>query len=257
MDFPYDLVSLGQFETGWGWEAQIRQYARKKYRQDLEGLRGLDPELLARLLGGEILEGRPYASIQWVLRVKPFRPLELYLFFDYDRDHGADLRVFYARKSLIVPTEDAYVFAWDYLAVIARYGRGSFPLEEAAPGKEWLPFRDFAAGLSGPLENVSLGPRRELLLMAAPEVVEVASRRLDSGVYHAIPDGWEVIWPILGDCAYRLQVAAGELQIAFDDHGARKYAPELLISFAWLYLNALLRECRQVDPALPSLSRYL
>jgi hypothetical protein len=220
-------------------------------------LRSLDPGLLARLMGGEILEGRPYASIQWVLRLKPFRPLELYLLFDYDADHGADLRVFYARKSLIVPTEDAYVFAWDYLAIVARYGRGSFPLEAAGPGKEWLPFRDFAAALSGPLENVSLGPRRDLLLMASPEVVEVAVRRLDSGVYQATPEGWEIVWPLLGDLLYRLQVSSGELQIAFDDHGARKYAPELLISFAWLYLNALLRECRQVDPSLPSLSRYL
>jgi len=250
-------VSLGQFETGWGWEAQIRQYARKKYRQDLEGLLGQDPFLLARLLGGEILEGRPYASIKWVLRLKPFRPLELYLLFDYDGDHGADLRIFYARKSLIVPTEDAYVFAWDYLAILARYGRGTFALEEARPGQEFLPFRDFAAALSGPLENVSLGPRQELLLLAAPEVVEVAVRRLDSGVYQANSTGWEIVWPLLGDCAYRLRVADGELQVAFDDHGARKYAPELLISFAWLYLNALLRECRQVDPSLPRLSRYL
>jgi hypothetical protein len=250
-------VSLGQFETGWGWEAQIRQYARKKYRRDLEGLLHLTPEPLARLLGGEVLKGRPYASIKWVIRVKPFRPLELYLLFDYDGDHGADLRVFYARKSLIVPTEDAYVFAWDFLAIVARYGRGAFTLEEAGPAKEFLPFRDFAAGLSGPLENVSLGPRQELLLMAAPEVVETAVRRMDSGAYRANPDGWEIVWPILGDCAYRLRVASRELEVAFDGHGAQKYAPELLISFAWLYLNALLRECRQVDPGLPSLSRYL
>jgi len=248
---------LGQFETGWGWEAQIRQYARKKYRQDLEGLVNLDPLPLARLLGGEVLEGRPYASIKWVLRLKPFRPLELYLFFDHDPDHGADLRVFYARKSLTVPTEDAYVFAWDYLAVVARYGRGTFTLKESGPGKEFLPFRDFAAALSGPLEKVSLGPRQELLLMASPEVVEVAVRRLDSGAYRAHPDGWAIVWPLLGDLLYRLQVSAGELQVAFDDHGARKYAPELLMSFAWLYLNALLRECRRVDPSLPSLSRYL
>ena len=250
-------MSLGQFETGWGWEAQIRQYARKKYRRDLEGLLPLNPEPLARLLGGEVLEGRPYASIKWVIRVKPFRPLELYLLFDYDGDHGADLRVFYARKSLIVPTEDAYVFACDFLSIVARYGRGAFTLEEAGPGKEFLPFRDFAAGLSGPLENVSLGPRQELLLLAAPEVVETAVRRMDTGVYQATADGWEIVWPILGDCAYRLRVAEGDLQVAFDDHGAKKYAPELLISFAWLYLNALLRECRQVDPSLPSLSRYL
>ncbi len=251
-------MSLGQFETGWGWEAQIRGYARKKYRQDLEGLRGKEPLRLARLLGGEILEGRPYASIQWVMLLKPFRPLELFLLFDYDGDHGADLRVFYARKSLSVPTEDAYVFAWDFLALLARYGRGSFPLEEAGPGREFLPFRDFAAAQAGPLEDVALaGPKQELLLRAGPEVVEVAVRRLDAGAYQAIADGWEVVWPLLGDLLYRLRVAAGEVQVAFDDQGARKYAPELLMSFAWLYLNALLRECRQVDPELPRLSRYL
>lgn len=250
-------MSLGQFETGWGWEAQIRQYARKKYRQDLEGLLGQDPFLLARLLGGEILEGRPYASIKWVMRLKPFRPLELFLLFDYDGDHGADLRVFYARKSLIVPTEDAYVFAWDFLALLARYGRGAFPLEEPAPGREWLPFREMAGAQAGPLENVSLrGPREELLLLAGPEVVEVAVRRMDAGAYQATPDGWEIVWPLLGDLLYRLQVSGGELQVAFDDFGARKYAPEFLMSFAWLYLNALLRECRQVDPELPRLSRY-
>ncbi|MHB8069584.1 MAG: hypothetical protein ACYDIC_16960 [Desulfobaccales bacterium] len=250
-------MSLGQFETGWGWEAQIRQYARKKYRQDLEGLLPLDPLRLARLLGGEILKGRPYASIKWVMLLKPFRPLELFLLFDYDGDHGADLRVFYARKSLAVPTEDAYVFAWDFLALLARYGRGTFPLEESAPGREFLPFRDFAAAQAGPLENVSLGgPRQELLLLAAPEVVEVAVRRMDAGAYQTTAAGWEIVWPLLGDLLYRLQVSAGEVQVAFDDHGARKYAPEFLMSFAWLYLNALLRECRQVDPELPQISRY-
>ncbi len=216
-----------------------------------------DPYLLASLLGGEVLAGRPYASVKWVLRLKPFRPLELYLLFDHDAEFGADLRVFYARKSLAAPTEDAYVFAWDYLALLARYGRGEFPLEEAGPGQEWLPFSDFAAAAAGPLESVSLGPRRELLLMASPEVVEVALRRLDSGTFHAGADGWEIVWPVLGDLSYRLRVSPRELQVAFDDHGARKYAPEFLMSFAWLYLNALLRECRQVDPGLPRLSRYL
>jgi len=251
-------VTLGQFEAGGGWEAQVRQYARKKYRRDLEGLLPLDPIPLARLMGGEVLEGRPYASIQWVLRVKPFRPLEVFLLFDYDEEFGGDLRVFYARKSLMVPTEDAYVFAWNYLALLARYGRGDFPLEEAAPGPEWLPFRDFAtAAQAETMENVYLAPRRELLLLASPEVVEVAVRRLDAGAYQALAGGWEIAWPLLGDLLYRLRVSAGEVEVAFDEHGARKYAPEFLLSFSWLYLNAMLRECRQVDPALPSLSRYL
>ena len=249
-------MTLGQFEAGGGWEAQVRQYVRKKYRQDLAGLAQLDPAALAGLLGGEVLPGRPYASVRWVLRLKPFRPLELYLLFDLDPEFGADLRVFYARKSLALPTEDAYVFAWDFVALLARYGRGDYALREAGPGPEWLNFADFASAAAGPMKDVSLGAREELLPLLTQEVVEVALRRLDCGDFAALEGGWQVVWPILGDLAFRFQVAAGISGMAFDSHGARKYGAEFLTSFSWLYINALLRECRQVDPSLPKLSRY-
>jgi hypothetical protein len=87
--------------------------------------------------------------------------------------------------------------------------------------------------------------------------VEVAVRRLDCGVSHPYGDGWEVAWPILGDLAMRLRYNAQGLEIAFDNHGAKKYGHDFLLSFTWLYLNALLRECRQVEPSLPRLSQYL
>jgi len=235
----------------------LRQYVRKKYRQDLEGLVNLAPGLLAQLMRGEILEEKPYASVKWVLRQQPFRPLELYWLFDHDAEHGADLRILYARKSLAVPTEDAYVFAWDYLALIARYARGAFPLVPAAPGPDWLPFSDFAPSAASPVQDTAMGPRQELLNLVSPEVVEVAMTRLDVGACTSVPGGWQVTWPILGDLSMRLSQTGSGSEVAFDSHGARKYAPELLMSFAWLYVNALLRECRQVEPSLPRLSRYL
>jgi hypothetical protein len=247
---------LQHFEAGWGWDAQVRQYVRKKYRQDLEGLTSLDPYLLAHLLRGELLEEKPYATVHWAMRQRPFRPLEMYWLFDHDAEHGPDLRILYARKSLVIPTEDAYVFAWDNLALIARYARGTFPLEAAAPGPDWLPFSDFAPTAASPIKEVALGPRHELLKLLTPDLVEVAMARLDVGACEGIPSGWQVTWPILGDLAMRLSQNGEGSEVAFDSHGARKYAPELLMSFAWLYINALLRECRQVDPSLPRLSRY-
>jgi hypothetical protein len=249
-------VTLGHFEAGSGWEAQVRQYIRKKYRQDLDGLAGVDPGALAGLFRGELLPGRPYATIQWVMRLTPFRPLEIYLLFDQDPEFGTDLRVFYARKSLAVPTEDAYVFAWDYVALLARYGRGQFSLDNPGPGAEWLPFHDFAPDGAGPMKDVSLGAREEILEVVTPEVVEVAWRRLDCGTFAAGGGDWEVVWPLLGDLAFRFRRSSTGSEMAFDRHGAGKYGPELLLSFAWLYINALLRECRQVDPSLPRLSRY-
>lgn len=234
----------------------MRQYVRKKYRRDLEGLLGLDPRPLARLLRGEILADKPYATVKWVMRQQPFRPLELYWLFDHDPEHGPDLRILYARKSLVVPTEDAYVFAWDYLALIARYARGSLSLTEAAPGPDWLPFSEFAPAAASPIQETALGVRREILKLLTLDVVKVALARLDVGVCEAVPDGWQVNWPILGDLAMRLRQTGQGADLAFDSHGAFKYATEILMSFAWLYINALLRECRQVEPSLPRLSRY-
>ncbi len=249
-------MTLGQFEAGSGWEAQVRQYVRKKYRQDLAGLAGLDPGALAPLFRGELLPGRPYATIKWVMRIKPFRPLEIYLLFDCDPEFGTDLRVFFARKSLAVPTEDAYVFAWDYVALLARYGRGQLTLENPGPGPEWLPFGEFAPEGAGPMKEVSLGAREEILEVLPPEVAEVALRRMDCGTFVNGAGGWEVVWPLLGDLSFRYRRSRTGNEMAFDSFGAGKYGPEFLMSFAWLYLNALLRECRQVDPTLPRLSRY-
>jgi hypothetical protein len=249
-------VTLQHFEAGWGWDAQVRQYVRKKYRQDLEGLVQLDPRLLAPLIRGELLEEVPYASVRWVIRQRPFRPLELYWLLDHDPDHGVDLRVLYARKSLALPTEDAYVFAWDFLAILARYGRGTYPLTPAAPGPEWLPFSEFAPAAASPIKDKALGVREEVLPLLTPALVQVAVTRLDAGEAAPLPGGWQVTWPILGDLALRLTRTAQGTEVAFDSHGARKYAPEILLSFVWLYINALLREARRVEPALPQLSRY-
>lgn len=250
-------MTLQSFEAGWGWDAQLRQYIRKKYKQDLAGLVNLDPLLLARLLRGKILPDRPYPSVRWVLCLTPFRPLEIYWLFDLDEEFGPDLRVLYASKSRAVPTEDAYVFAWDYLALLARYGRGTFPLRNAGPGPDWLRFNDFAPQ-AGPIQDAALGPREELLRLVSFELAEVAVARMDCGIAFPLADGWQVDWPILGDLSMRLSLTDSRgLEIFFDSHGAGKYGPEFLMSFAWLYLNAFLRECRQVEPSLPKLSRYL
>jgi hypothetical protein len=255
-DFSYDLVTLGEFEAGGGREAQIRQYISKKYRNDLAGLGAIDPEALAELFRGESLAGRPYPTIQWVLRVIPFRPLEIFMLFDQEPEFGTDLRIFFARKSLAVPGEDAFVFAWDYVALLARYGRGTFSLANSGPGPEWLPFMDFAPEDSGPLQDVTLGAREEILEKVTPEVVEVAVRRMDCGSFAQAQDFWEVVWPVLGDLSFRLRYGSQGSELAFDSVGAKKYGPEFLMSFSWLYINGLLRECRQVDDSLPKLSRY-
>ena len=134
-------------------------------------------------------------------------------------------------------------------------GGGNMRCGRPLPGRTGSALSDFAAATAAPLEGVSLGAREEVLRLLSPEVVEVGLRRMDCGAFAEFAGGWQVVWPLLGDLACRFRMA-GSAELAFDSVGASKYAPELLLSFAWIYLNALLRECRQVDPSLPQLSRY-
>ncbi len=254
--FPYDLVTLGQFENGWGWEGQLRSYIRQKYRADLDSLEKLDPALLARCLGAGLVPERPYDSIRWGLRLTPFRPLELFFFYNADPEFGNDLRVFYARKSLAVPTEDAYVFAWDYVALLARYGRGAYPLTNLSPSPKWLSLAELDPGHGAAMQRFTLQGRREVLTRISPEVAATAILRLDRGTCDAVSGGWIITWPVLPDLLLRAQYQPDRFEVAYNAAGAAKYAPDFLISFAWLYLNALLREARQVDPTLPQLSSY-
>jgi hypothetical protein len=254
--FPYDLVTLGQFENGWGWEGQLRSYIRKKYRADLDRLERLDPVLLARCLGADLVPERPYDSILMGLRLRPFRPLELFFFYNVDPEFGNDLRVFYARKSLAVPTEDAYVFAWDYLALLARYGKGAYPLALLAPSPHWSTLAEIDADQGGAMQRFTLQGRQEVLTLISPEVAATAVLRLDRGTCATTAVGWTITWQVLPDLALRAHRQPDRFEVAYEAGGVAKYAPDFLISFAWLYLNALLREARQVDPTLPQLSSY-
>ena len=254
--FPYDLVTLGQFENGWGWEGQLRSYIRKKYRADLDGLIGLDPRQLAACLGAELVPERPYDTIRWGLRLMPFRPLELFFFYNVDPEFGNDLRVFYARKSLVAPTEDAYVFAWDYLALLARYGKGAYPLTLPAPSHRWLSLAEIDSSHGGAMQRFTLQGREEVLTLITPEVAATAILRLDRGACETTDVGWIITWKVLPDLELRAVCQENTFEVAYDSGGVAKYAPDFLISFAWLYLNALLREARQVNPALPKLSSY-
>jgi hypothetical protein len=254
--FPYDLVTLGQFENGWGWEGQLRSYIRKKYRADLDGLAGLDPLALAACLGAEPVPERPYDTIRWGLQLKPFRPLELFFFYNVDPEFGNDLRVFFARKSLAVPTEDAYVFGWDYLALLARYGKGAYSLTLQPPGHRWVSLAELDASLGGAMERFTLQGRREVLTLISSEVAATAVLRLDRGSCAASATGWIITWWVLPDLHLRVVCQPETFEVAYEAGGVAKYARDFLISFAWLYLNALLREARQVNPALPKLSSY-
>ena len=94
------------------------------------------------------------------------------------------------------------------------------------------------------------------MTLISPEVAATAILRLDRGTCDTKADGWTITWQVLPDLALRAVCQPGKFEVAYNAAGVAKYAPDFLISFAWLYLNALLRQARQVNPTLPQLSSY-
>jgi hypothetical protein len=92
--------------------------------------------------------------------------------------------------------------------------------------------------------------------LISPEVAGTAILRLDRGTCDPIAQGWSITWQVLPDLLLRAVCQSDTFEVAYNTDGVAKYAPDFLISFAWLYLNALLRQARQVDPTLPQLSSY-
>ena len=90
---------------------------------------------------------------------------------------------FYARKSLVVPTEDAYVFAWDYIALLARYGKGAYPLTmPSTPSRHrWVALAELDPRSGSSMQRFTLQGRQDVLTQVSPEVAAIAILRLDRG----------------------------------------------------------------------------
>ena len=103
------------------------------------------------------------------------------------------------------------------------------------------------------MQRFTLQGRQEVLTRISPEVAATAILRLDRGTCDPTAAGWTIFWQVLPDLELRAQCRPPQLEVAYEADGVAKYAPDFLISFAWLYLNALLREARQVNPSLTAI----
>jgi hypothetical protein len=139
---------------------------------------------------------------------------------------------------------------------LARYGKGAYPLTVRPHGRGWLSLAEIEARHGGALQRFTLQGREEVLTLITSEVASTAILRLDRGSCATNAAGWTITWKVLPDLELRAACTNHAFEVAYDANGVAKYAPDFLISFAWLYLNALLREARQVNPALPKLSSY-
>lgn len=114
-----DFVSLKEFDGGQGWYAKVHADGLR-FLKIFERIPFEKLEQVARFMGGQITDRKPYESVAWAIQVRPLPDLEVLLMLSLDPEFGNDFFTYYSRCALgRVPTEDTIAYTWVYMALLA------------------------------------------------------------------------------------------------------------------------------------------
>jgi hypothetical protein len=262
-----NYITLKQFDGGWIWLKNISE-ASNRILPYLSKLTLDDMRKMADLLNGSILEWKLFNDTQWILRLMPLPDFIILYVLNADEEFGPDLKIFYHKSSIKVPTEDAYVFT-EYLlelvGVLAKQG-----VEKAASSQfqnELISFQDLGKIMDPAKKDKMwggiIGQRKVPLLKIDRRTAEQISRLLKVNLFIGKWQGINMEWCLKFDLLKNLSIYIGisavgpEIQVYYTKN-VINFESRRIGFFTLLYCNAIIREARKIlGDALPKLSNYL
>lgn len=262
-----NYITLKQFEGGWIWVKNIAEITARILpslaKLSIDQIHGI-----AELLNGTVLEWQIFSDTQWILRLIPLPDFVILYVFNQDEEFGSDLKVFYHKTSLKVPTEDAYVFTEYFLELIGILAKEG--IEKAASTQ----FQDELINLEDLMEKVDpankekmwydvIGQREEPLLKIDQATAEQIGQLLNIRFFTGELYGSQVVWcfefSILKNLSIYIALSGTENRIqVYYTKNVLNFESRRIGFFTWLYCNAVIREARNIlGDALPKLSKYL
>jgi hypothetical protein len=262
-----NYITLKQFEGGWIWIKNISD-ASARVLPYLANISVNQIQEIADLLNGKVLEWQLFNDTQWILQLIPLPDFIILYVFNQDEEFGADLKIFYHKSSLKVPTEDAYVFTeylLDLIGILAKDG-----IEKAASTQ----FQDELINLEDLMEKVNpinkekmwydvIGRREEPLLRIDQATAEQISQLLNiqffTGEWYGTQVAWCLEFTLLKNLSIYIALTATENKIqVYYTKNVLNFEKRRIGFFTLLYCNAVIREARKIlGDALPKLSEYL
>ncbi|HUY00099.1 MAG TPA: hypothetical protein VMV49_11130 [Candidatus Deferrimicrobium sp.] len=262
-----NYITLRQFPGGWIWLKNIDEISARII-PDLQKLSVQEAAKIAVILNGIILPWHIFDDTQWVLRLIPLPNFIILIIFNHDEEFGSALKIFYHKTSLIVPTEDAYVFTEIYLELfgqLAKYG-----VEKASSTK----FQEDLIALPDLLDiidpsnktklwNDIIGQRQAPLLKINLSTAENISSKLSLPCFTKSWKKLEIDWAIPFTPLKNMYI----IPLLFTDptkfevyytKNVLNFESRRILFFTWLYCNAIIRKARTIlGNDLPKLSEYL
>lgn len=263
-----NYIRLEDFEGGRIWVANVE----RSKRQLLKNLRDISEEKLKEIFKIILAEERNwkiYEDTAWVISIKPLPYFEILIVFnEEDEEEGfpAELRIFYSKTSLAVPTEDAYVFTHIYLDFMSSFCKGNIIIMETPDLMSLEKFAEAHDDLDP--EKVSwdvIGQRFAPIEVIDQETIKSISRTIDGEYMGRWDRESNVDWVI----KIKIFIDLDIYYVKFVENEKKKlriyytmsvihYEARPITYFGWLFLNTIIREARKIlGDKLPRLSKYL
>jgi hypothetical protein len=261
-----NYITLRQFQGGWIWLKNIDEISTRIIPA-LQKLNNPEVEGIASILNGRLLPWHIFDDTQWVLRLIPLPEFILLFIFNHD-EFGSALKIFYHKSSLIVPTEDAYVFTEIYLELLGQFAKYGIEnasstkfQEDVIPLPALLNFIDPDNKIK--LWNDIIGQREAPLLHIDAPTAETISSKLLSPCFTKTWKNIHIEWGIQFSPLKNLHIIPLLLSDktkfeVFYTKNVLNFESRRILFFTLLYCNAIIRVARTIlGDALPKLSEYL
>ncbi len=262
-----NYITLRQFQGGWIWLKNIDEASTRiipvLHQLSLENVRRI-----AEALNAEVLPWKIFDNTQWVIRITPLPDFIILIVFNHDEEFGSDLKIFYHRSSLQVPTEDAYVFTEIFLEFLGTLAKSALiKTEFEHKSDEIIRLSDLLARIDPSTKekmwNDLVGQREVPLLQidkdTASMISEILKAQFSTGVWQNIKIDWGIQFKILRNLELYIVLPEEKTRInVYYSKNVLNFDFRWVLFFVYLYCNAIIREARKIlGDALPKLSDYL
>ena len=262
-----NFIKLNNFSGGWIWLSQVDERIKKL----IPYLETISKEKLYEIwsmIGAEEKPWKPYAETEFCVLIKPLINFGILLIFmKGDEEFPSELFVFYEKKSLDVPTEDAYVFTEIYLEFIRDMAKAKNILiidtidlislgdyAEKHPDLEREKARhDIIGQRFEPLKFINRTTAKQIADKL--EVKFISEWTFENAV-------WVIKFKLFEDLSitfvlYKDESSKLDMKIYYNA-SVLKYDAHIVVHFSWLFLNAIIREGRKIlGDKMPKISEYL
>jgi len=261
-----DLIKLNNFKGGRIWERNI-EVTKKKALNPLENVSEEKLDEIFDLMLGKKVTLTTFEDAEWTIFLNPLPEFKIYITFMLkDEEFPSDIKIFYSKSSLSIPTEDAYVMTHIYLetlisqikmqALFEIESEQLFSLEDYCSKAEGLDaekvYQDIISQREIPLKEIKASVVKKIVDKLGMEYIDdFEQENLE----------WAVKIRLFKDLDIHYIKFNENNEIKFNIYmsiGVLHYDPTQIIYYLWIPLNAIIRQARKImGDSLTKISKHL